>query len=115
MCVGRVSAVSFPRGHWGRESLFDLLQGVQDGGLQFGLSRVVGEAVQAGCRLLVAGADGTEGVGGTGVNFQDRIACGVGQCGGGLERFRGQFRQRVRGEPADVFIAVTQATELRFE
>ena len=61
-----------------RDSLLDLLQGEQDGGLQFGLGGFVGEAVQAGGGLLGEGADFTEGVDGTGLNFQDGIACRFG-------------------------------------
>ena len=52
MRVGHVIVVSFPRYRRRRDLLLDLLQGVQDRGLQFGLSRFVGEAVQAGGGLL---------------------------------------------------------------
>ena len=84
MRVGHVIVVSFPRYRRRRDLLLDLLQGVQDRGLQFGLSRFVGEAVQAGGGLLSEGADFTKGVHGTGLNLQDRIACRLGQRGDGL-------------------------------
>ena len=84
MRVDHVIVVSFSRCGRRRDLLFDLLQGVQDRGLQFGLSRFVGEAVQAGGCLLGEGSDFTEGVDGTGLDFQDWIACGFGQRGDGL-------------------------------